>query len=148
MPLQELDFERFKETVKKSFNRAKRDILEQSKRLKELEVKNLELGELMQDILKELREIKNYVYNTDRPKSKNSEKKANISAYDKILALLALGPISTTQLKSIMVDKEQLCSKATFYRYIKNLINKGKVIFVKEGDSSVLMLSQNQHINP
>jgi len=148
MPLQELDFERFKETVKKSFNRAKRDILEQSKRLKELEVRNLELGELMQDILKELREIKNYVYNTDRLKSKNSEKKANISAYDKILALLALGPISTTQLKSIMVDKEQLCSKATFYRYIKNLINKGKVIFVKEGDSSVLMLSQNQHINP
>ena len=46
-------------------------------------------------------------------------------------------------LKVAIVDIAKLCSKATFYRYVKNLLNKGKVVLVKESESSLLMLSQS-----
>ncbi len=140
-----MEFEKFKEAVKTSFTKVKEDILKQEQKIKELDLKNKELTLLMKEMLTEIKEIKNLI-NKKAPtqkQDKQTNRVASISAYDRILAILALGPVSTSHLKSIVVDKENLCSKATFYRYIKNLINKGKAVLVKEADSSVLMLSQN-----
>ncbi|MDK2849427.1 MAG: hypothetical protein PWP03_837 [Candidatus Woesearchaeota archaeon] len=148
MPIPELEFERFRETVKKSFIKVKEDILNQKQKLEELETQNKELTKVMSEILKELKEIKNQLRSEENQEYKQNKrvKSSSISAYDRILAILALGAISTTQLKSIVVDKEKLCSKATFYRYIKNLIKTGKVVALKDGDSSIIMLAQNQRV--
>lgn len=51
---------------------------------------------------------------------------------------LASRNLSISDIKEIIVEQEQLCSRASFYRYINNLKNKQKIDTVKIDDTQIL----------
>ena len=141
MIMNSLDIESFKRSVKESFQRVKRDVEEQKNRIKKLELKNNEINLLMQDILIQLKEIKEELKTISNKKNSKKEKKNAKEAYDKIISLLNEGPVSIISLKEIIVDKEKICSKATFYRYIKRLIDNKKVAVIEDKENKFLVLA-------
>jgi hypothetical protein len=47
--------------------------------------------------------------------------------------------LGVSDIKDIIVDQEALCSKATFYRYIEKMKDKGLIDLVKINDSEVVV---------
>jgi Arc/MetJ family transcription regulator len=47
--------------------------------------------------------------------------------------------LSVSEIKDVLVDHEGLCSKATFYRYIEKMKEKGLIDLVKINDSEVVV---------
>jgi predicted RNase H-like nuclease (RuvC/YqgF family) len=113
--------------IRKDMDSLKSDINKNNSEIKELIQQNKEL----RDLIKELKtEIKSLNIKKQDPLQKEvlnkvkRNRKGLIKA--KILELQNIGK-STPEIKEIIVDKDDYCSKATFYRYISELKENKKL---------------------
>ena len=133
-----------RDLIQDSFSRVKADIeklnseiLLLKKEQKYLIRKNLELKkqlnnngmdkEIITEIVKET--LKNV-----QPKNKTNDnlikkfnKKRRVITLNRIQALASDNKLSMSEIKDIIVENENLCSKATFYRYVEKLKKKGSI---------------------
>ncbi|MEM3373650.1 MAG: hypothetical protein QXE31_00365 [Candidatus Woesearchaeota archaeon] len=68
---------------------------------------------------------------------KINKKRKNI-IINRILSLAEKKNYSTSDIKEIIVDQENLCSKATFYRYIEKLKKKQLIDFIKIDEEEIV----------
>jgi hypothetical protein len=66
-------------------------------------------------------------------------KKRKSITLNRIIVLAEQKNLSVPQIKDAIVEEEGLCSKATFYRYIERLKEKGIISFVKIDDQEVVI---------
>ncbi|HDP73961.1 MAG TPA: hypothetical protein ENN46_03350 [Candidatus Woesearchaeota archaeon] len=149
------ELEIFREKVKDGFAKIKADFEAKNKEIRKIKEDSLEakkdyikIKDLLLEIKKDLEEIK-----SNRPTSivksqasKNSPEKKNskILVLNRLFKLLSSGKTKTNELKNQLVNAEKLCSKATFYRYVDELIEKNKVAGIKTEEGSFLMLNNVQ----
>ena len=57
-----------------------------------------------------------------------------------IIEMVTQAPILLPELKEILVDEKQYCSKASFYRYIEDLLARGIIAFDQKGESNMVVL--------
>jgi hypothetical protein len=139
-----------------SFTRIKQDIARLNSELLELKVEhkkileeNLDLKkkntgkldrELISQIIKEtmdkLQKRKTGV--TDNLVKKINKNRKSILK-NRIQMLAEQKKLSVSEIKDVLVDHEGLCSKATFYRYIEKMKDKGLIDLVKINDSEVVV---------
>lgn len=58
---------------------------------------------------------------------------------NRLLNLAEQKNLSTSEIKEIIVDQENLCSKATFYRYIEKLKKKQLIDFIKIDEKEIVV---------
>lgn len=143
------DFQ-FKETVKQSFKKVKEEIEEQRKIINKLKNETDELKSKFSLIIKKLHELEEIILsiNKEIESKPESKKRDNELYYDekrlfvfkKILTYLKLGIDELSEIKRMIVDKERICSKASFYRYIKELIKLERIAIISEGRSKKVIL--------
>lgn len=118
-----------------------KELLEENLQLKkQLQTSNNPPGqEIIAKVVKEtLKNMQpNNGINNHLIKKFNKKRKALIT--NRILSLSAQKNISLPEIKEKIVDDEHLCSKATFYRYVGKLKNKGMIDFVEIDDLTVLV---------
>jgi len=66
-------------------------------------------------------------------------KKRKSITLNRIIVLAEQKNLSVPQIKDTIVEEEGLCSKATFYRYIERLKEKGIISFVRIDDQEVVI---------
>ena len=113
--------------LKDTFVKIRQDIERQDSELEELKRIN---KELLKEIKTLREEIKNVKAKGSTKLEKEVMKKFNRSKKDiikhKILEVVKTKHVTIPELKEIIVDQEEYCSKASFYRYLeemKDLIN-------------------------
>lgn len=154
-----LDLFSFEKKVKNSFSKIKHEIQDHEKKLKEITNENKELKTTLDLLLSEVKELKTTLLSKyesldlkadDSINFKNSLKqKKQIKDLEhviisKILMELSKGETELNVLKTKIVDIENLCSKATFYRYINQLNKIGNVLKYKKGRHSYLLLNREE----
>lgn len=154
-----LDLFSFEKKVKNSFSKIKHEIQDHEKKLKEITNENKELKTTLDLLLSEVKELKTTLLSKyesldlkadDSINFKNSLKqKKQIKDLEhviisKILMELSKGETELNVLKTKIVDIENLCSKATFYRYINQLNKRGNVLKYKKGRRSYLLLNREE----
>lgn len=85
-----------------------------------------------QELRKELRELRDKIDNnkTDKLQSevmRTFKKKKKDLVKRKIFDIINTTPCSLAQLKELIVDEHQYCSKATFYRYFDEIQKEGTI---------------------
>ena len=58
----------------------------------------------------------------------------------RIIEMVTQAPMLLPELKEILVDEKQYCSKASFYRYIEDLLHRGIIAFDQKGESNIVIL--------
>ena len=58
----------------------------------------------------------------------------------KILEAIQTKKLTTLELKDLIVDRNKYCSKATFYRYLKELRNQAPLGSLPDGDRDILVV--------
>jgi hypothetical protein len=134
----------------------KKENLEDQKSLKHLNTQELELiitetesyNTNKIELNKSIEKKNNNQNNYSEISMKNEfDKKNNIK--NKIIQFIENKEIKTIELKKEFVDIKNYCSKATFYRYIKELLKEGKIICINiRGESTIFKNSSeiNQKI--
>jgi len=144
------ELEIFKEKVKEGFAKIKSDFSGQSKEIARIKDESLEIKkdyvkikELLFSLKKDMEEIKEYagVKANDRKKGSKQKKNSKILVLNRIFNILSSGKTKTNELKNQVVEVEKLCSKASFYRYVDELIEKNKVVGVKSNEGAFLILN-------
>jgi predicted nuclease with TOPRIM domain len=74
-----------------------------------------------------------------KPLIKKFNKKRRSITMNRIQYLAQQKNLSLSEIKDIIVDQEELCSKATFYRYIDNMKKKDMIDFVKIDDEKIVI---------
>jgi len=123
--------------VKADIERLNTEILLLKKEQKNLIKENLELktklnnNGLDKEIIKEIvRETLKNVQTKNRTNDtliKKFNKKRRVITLNKIQALASDNRLSLSEIREIIVENENLCSKATFYRYVDKLKKKGSI---------------------
>jgi regulator of replication initiation timing len=123
--------------IKEDISRLNNEILQMKKEYKLLMQENISLKKdssgINEEKIKKI--IEDAIANTGKKSTFNDRiiKKVNrnkkLIIRNKILELASLKNISVPEIKEVVVDNEQMCSKATFYRYIdrmkaRNLISE------------------------
>ena len=116
-----------------AFEKIKKD----NEKIKE-EIKNLkEENKALSSEINSLKKVptKQPVFQKDLIKKINRHRKDIVK--QKILDVIKTRHVSLIELKEIVVDREQYCSKASFYRYVEDLkdqvsTNRQKVLVIKE----------------
>ena len=113
--------------LKDTFAKIRRDVERQDSELEELKKVNKELLEEIKSLREEIKTVK---AKGSTKLEKEVMKKFNRSKKDiikhKILEVVKSKQVTIPELKEIIVDQEEYCSKASFYRYLeemKDLIN-------------------------
>jgi len=120
--------------LKEAFAKIRQDIERQNLELKYLRTENKELLKEFKSLKKDIMTIK-----TKSPTKLEKEvmKKFNRSKKDiikhKILEVVKTQQITIPELKEVIVDQEEYCSKASFYRYLEEIkdlveVKKNRVI--------------------
>ena len=131
------EINQLKEGLKNSFNNIKEDITSNSNNIKKLLEQNREL----RNTIKGLKDtIKNLANNQSKDLLKEDmltkikrNRKEIVKA--KILEFVQTERYSIPEIKDIVVDRDNYCSKATFYRYISDI--KNKIEEIKIGNKQV-----------
>ena len=131
------NIDQLKQGLKNSFNNIKEDITSNSNKIQELINQNKEL----KDTINELKDtIKHLTNNQSKDLLKEDmlikikrNRKEIVKA--KILELVQTERYSIPEIKDIVVDRDNYCSKATFYRYISNI--KNMIEEIKIGNKQV-----------
>ncbi len=114
------EIDELKHNLRVSFSRMKEDINDNKSKIDQL-------IELNQQLTKELIELKNQLSGNKGLKSELMEtyernKKSIIK--QRILNLINTREYSKAELKHVIVDQKDYCSKASFYRYINEMSEK------------------------
>ena len=145
-----------RDLIQDSFSRVKADIeklnneiLLLKKEQKDLMQENFELKkqvnnngfdkELVTEIVKEtLKNVqpKNKANNT---LLKKFNKKRRVITLNRIQALASDNKLTISEIKEIIVENENLCSKATFYRYVEKLKKKGSINLMTIDDDEIVV---------
>ena len=119
------DIYQLKKGLKNSFSNIKEDITSNATKIQELINQNKELKNT-------INELKNTIKNVVNNQSKDLLKEDMLTKIKrnrkeivkaKILELVQTERYSIPEIKDIVVDRDNYCSKATFYRYISDLKN-------------------------
>ena len=144
------DISTIKDGLKNSFQNIKKDMeklqLQDIQNTKEIkEIKNL-LKSLIQEIQQLKNNPSNIAHNTKIPNSPDKLKQEMISKVKrnrkgiiktKILELIETERYSIPEIKESIVDQDNYCSKATFYRYISEL--KNNIEEIKIGHKTIIV---------
>ena len=133
------DINQLKQGLKNSFDKIKEDITSNTEKIQELVNQNRELkGEIyeLKDTIKKL----NITHNKDLLKEDmlsriKRNRKGLVKA--KIIELVQVERYSIPEIKEIVVDRDNYCSKATFYRYVNELRNNMEEI--KIGNKQIVV---------
>ena len=133
------DIDQLKQGLKNSFSNIKEDITSNATKIQELINQNKEL----KDTINELEDtIKKLVNNQSKDLLKEDmltkikrNRKEIVKA--RILELIQTERYSIPEIKDIVVDRDNYCSKATFYRYISDI--KNKIEGIKIGDKQIVV---------
>jgi len=114
--------------LKEAFTKIRQDIKRQDSGLRDLKEENKEL-------LKEIKSLREEIITMKTKGSTKLEKeimkKFNRSKKDiikhKILEVMKTQQVTVPELKEVIVDQEEYCSKASFYRYLEEMKNLVKV---------------------
>ncbi len=113
--------------LKDAFAKIRRDIELQDSDLKKLKIVNMQLLKKIQDLNEKIKTInmKNPT-KLEREVMKKFNRSKKYIIKHKILEVVKTRQVTIPELKEIIVDQEEYCSKASFYRYLeemKDLIN-------------------------
>ncbi len=105
-----------------------------------LKEKNKNNGLTKQDVAQIVKEtINKTTNNVPKPIAKRFNKKRKAITLNRIQNLAAQKSLSLSDIKDIIVEQEQLCSKATFYRYVDELKRKEKIESMNINDLEVVV---------
>lgn len=116
--------------IKRSFEKVRADIKTHEAYIEALRAENqmlkMQLQQLIQhfDQKKAESKLQQEVFHYVKRRNK-------VFIKQKILSFLATGPRPVSEIKEIIVDKEECCSKASFYRYIEDMKRVGALVFVE-----------------
>jgi predicted RNase H-like nuclease (RuvC/YqgF family) len=133
-----------KHNLKVSFSRMKEDIHFNRQQVEDLLKANRMLLEQLGSLKEEIKALKG------RPQGLKNELMRGLSRNRKklikqrLLGLIEEGKYSIPELKEIVVDEKNYCSKASFYRYIEELKKRGNIAEVEAEGGSVLRLAKGQ----
>lgn len=145
--------------LKDSFARIKEDIARLNQEIYELKNEQRKLLEENTNLKKEANEKRNNtepefikqiiletLKNLPQPKLKKQDnffkkinKKRKTFLKSRIELLAEQKNMSLSEIKEIIVDHEELCSKATFYRHIDKMKSRGIIDFLKIEDQEVVV---------
>jgi Fe2+ or Zn2+ uptake regulation protein len=129
-----------KHNLKVSFSRMKEDIHFNRQQVEDLLKANKMLLEQIESLKEEIKTIRK------KPTGLRSELMRGLTRNkrkiikQRILGLIEQERYSIPELKDIVVDEKNYCSKASFYRYIDELKKLGSIAEVNFNGSSVLKL--------
>ncbi|MBN2422786.1 hypothetical protein JXB41_06155 [Candidatus Woesearchaeota archaeon] len=144
-----------KEALVESFSKIKEDILRLNKEIFDLKndykvvleenislKKQLNNNSIDQDLVKKIvsetvNNLNNNSFNDRLIKKINRNKKILIK--NRILDLANKKNLSLSEIKDSIVHEEQLCSKATFYRYVEKLKKRQLIELVEIEDKSIIV---------
>ena len=65
---------------------------------------------------------------------------------NRIMALSKNKNMSLPEIRDILVHDEELCSRATFYRYFDKLLKSGKISIMKVNDNEIVVMMEEQDL--
>lgn len=114
--------------LKDTFAKIRKDVEHQEYELKELKMINEKILKKINILKEDIKTIKN---SGSTKLEKEIMKKFNRSKKDiikhKILEVMKTQQVTVPELKEVIVDQEEYCSKASFYRYLEEMKNLVKV---------------------
>ena len=116
------DSEFFKTAIKDSFHNIKKDILKIQNSIDELKEENSILKNKINFLEKKIKKdnLKKEIVNKIDKNKKNIIK-------EKIIEMIQFKNSPISYIKEIIVDQQEYCSKASFYRYIEELKKEKKL---------------------
>jgi hypothetical protein len=145
----ETGLDELKHNLKVSFSRMKEDIRSSRQQIDDLIKLNKALQEQMAAVQAELKGIKE-----QRPKGLKTELMRGLARNQKALikqrmvGLAGEGRYSIPELKDIIVDDKNYCSKASFYRYLDELKADGKLDIANIGDREIIVVGSGVSKSP
>ena len=131
------DIHQLKQELRNSFSNIKEDITSNSYKIQKLVNQNKELKKTIDELKKIIKELTNNqtkdLLKEDMLTKIKRNRKEIVKA--KILELVQTERYSIPEIKDIVVDRDNYCSKATFYRYISEL--KNRIEEIKIGDKQI-----------
>jgi predicted transcriptional regulator len=131
------EIDKLKEGLRNSFGSIKEDITSNTNNIQELMKNDRELKKKIQELKETIENLANNqskdLLKEDMMTKIKRNRKEIVKA--KILELVHTERYSIPEIKEILVDRDNYCSKATFYRYISNL--KSMIENIQIGDKQV-----------
>ncbi|MBW2985077.1 hypothetical protein KY313_00275 [Candidatus Woesearchaeota archaeon] len=131
------DIDQLKQGLRNSFSNIKEDITSNTTKIKELVDQNKELKDTINELKRTIKDITNNqskdLLKEDMLTKIKRNRKEIVKA--KILELVQTERYSIPEIKDIVVDRDNYCSKATFYRYISDI--KNMIEEIKIGDKQI-----------
>ncbi len=115
-----------------------KDVLQENIELK----KQISVGmnkDIIEQIVKKTLENVNQKDPLEKKYLRKIRKNKSALIKTRILELANLKNMSVPEIKDVIVDQEQLCSKATFYRYIKKLQKRNLIDTVEIEEKSIVV---------
>lgn len=133
------ELDQLKQGLKTSFNNIKEDITSNSVKIQELINQNKGLKDEVCKLRETIKQLTNNqskdILKEDMLTKIKRNRKEIIKA--RILELVHTERYSIPEIKDIVVDRDNYCSKATFYRYIHDL--KGMIEEILIGDRQIVV---------
>jgi len=127
--------------IQEAFLRIKEDISRLSSEVERLKSRPQEdLSALISQVVKET--LKNVKPDNGDRLVRMVNKKRRQLIQSRIISIAATGNQSLSDLKDMIVDSEKLCSKATFYRYIDRMKNRGMIDTMKINEEDIIIKAQ------
>ena len=130
--------------IAEAFAKIKEDIVRLNKEIYELkneQKKNIEKSnfdpELIKQIVKET--LKNVPQRKESPLVRKINKKRKSLLTSRILSFAEKKNMTLSEIKDIIVDSENLCSKATFYRYMEKMKSRGVLEIAVIGEIQIVV---------
>ena len=131
------DIDQLKQGLRNSFSNIKEDITSNTTKIKELVDQNKELKDTINELKRTINDLTNNqskdLLKEDMLTKIKRNRKEIVKA--KILELVQTERYSIPEIKDIVVDRDNYCSKATFYRYISDI--KNMIEEIKIGDKQI-----------
>ena len=141
------ELEGLKHNLKVSFSRMKQDICDNKDKIDRL----LEITQMMQY---QMSAVEKAIREQERPSGLKNELVRQVTKNKKriikqqLLRLISERELGLAELKDVVVFDRKYCSKASFYRYVQELKDEGKVSEVGVNNNSVLTISTiNQNLS-
>ncbi|MBU0757510.1 MAG: hypothetical protein KKF44_05565 [Nanoarchaeota archaeon] len=135
--------------IREDIVRLNREMLELKKEQKELLLENSRLKNVAANSNLDEEMISRIVadavskVNTKKPKEDKILKKIKRNKKslikNRIITLAMAKELSLSEIKESIVDEEELCSKATFYRYVEKLISQEKISMVEIDERKIVV---------
>ena len=116
-----------------------KDLIEENFELKKQVNNNGFDKEVITQIIKETLKNIQTKNKTNDTFIKKFNKKRRVITLNRIQALASDNKLSLSEIKEIIVENENLCSKATFYRYVDKLKKRGNINLMNIDDDEIVV---------